>query len=360
MLATPPGRFHIMSVLIFAHHNDEHALAVRRALMAEGRHCAIFCSDEFPVGTTVSVDPSVREWRLDGPLIGADVADFDVVWNRRNKPAALVAALHPDDRLVAQTESTLFLREMRLTVAAEHQVWINKEHRQRALAAKPAQLALAHSVGLTIPRTLVSNDPARIRQFVRDTAPTIVKALDKIGWEDEEGQVVLPTTMVTLADCEDDVALSACPMIYQQRVDKAYELRVVMFGDDLLAVRLDSQSAPDGQVDWRAAAPNSFAIAETTLPDDLVARLRTFCRRADVLHGSFDLAITPEGEAVFFEFNVQGQSLWIENWNADIRVLDRLVQFLLNPVREFRFSAAARHDFASYLASEQQRATVRA
>lgn len=342
-----------MNVLIYGHRNDEHALAVRRALIADGHRCAIFCSDEYPVESSISIDPAAGEWRLAGPMIDDDVRQFDVVWNRRNKPAAAMADLHADDQEVARGECTTFLRDLRPSLPCEGQVWVNKEHRQRAISAKPAQLALAHAAGLTIPPTLVSNDPDRVRAFVQAHGSAIVKALDKIGWEDDEGQVVLPTTMMTIGDCDDDVSIRACPMIYQRRIAKAYELRVVVFGDELLAVRLDSQSVEAARVDWRAAPPNSFAITEVSLPDDVVARLRDFCRRADVLHGSFDLAVTPEGETVFFEFNAQGQSLWIEDWNPRIRVLDRLVQFMASPARGYRYEADGRHSFADYLASER-------
>lgn len=341
-----------MTILIYGHNHDEHALAVRHALMSEGHECAVMCSDEFPVAATVSIVPVEGRWRFRGPLIDHDVAAFDTVWNRRNKPAADMPDLHPDDRAVARAESTRFLRELRLTVPSEGQIWVNPEPCQRAIAAKPAQLALAHAVGLTIPATLISNDPDEVRRFVGAAPQAIVKALDKILWEDEAGQVVLPTTGVALDDCDDDVAIRACPMIYQHRIDKQYELRVVVFGDELLAVRLDSQRVEAGRLDWRAAPPSSFPIHEVKLPDGMAHRLRAFCRQAGVLHGSFDLAVTPGGEIVFFEFNPQGQSLWIEDWNPDIRVLDRLVQFLLNPVRAFRYHATGRHAFGDYLARE--------
>jgi len=349
-----------MRLLIYGHSHDEHALAVARALVADGHDCAIFNSDDFPVGSTISIDPAAGDWRLRGAMIDRDAQDFDVVWNRRNKPAASMPGLHPDDRAVAQHECTVFLRELRLSVPRDGQIWVNKERRQRAIAAKPAQLGLAHGVGLAIPRTLVSNDPARVRAFVGEADSAIVKALDRIGWEDDEGEVVLPTTIITSDDCDDDVSIRACPMIYQHRVAKAYELRVVMFGDDLLAVRLDSQSVESARVDWRAAKPNSFDIAEVRLADDLVAKLRAFARRADVVHGSFDLAVTPQGEAIFFEFNAQGQSLWIEDWNPRIRVLDRLAAFMASPTRCFRYDGVQRHSFADYLAFEQDGAAANA
>ncbi len=355
----PPRPF-AMRILIYGHTHDEHALAVRRALVADGHGCAIFNSDDFPAGSAISIDPAAGDWRLTGSMIDNDAQDFDVVWNRRNKPAAYMPALHPDDRAVAQHESTVFLRDLRLSIPRDGQIWVNKERRQRAISAKPAQLALAHSVGLTIPPTLVSNDPARVRAFVGAADSVIVKALDKIGWEDAEGQVVLPTTIVTSDDCDDDVSIRACPMIYQHRVAKAYELRVVMFGDDLLAVRLDSQSVDSARVDWRAAKPNSFEIAQVSLADDLVAKLRAFAKRADVLHGSFDLAVTPQGETVFFEYNAQGQTLWIEDWNPRIRVLDRLAAFMAAPTRSFRYDAVPRHSFADYLAFEKDDAAASA
>lgn len=346
-----------MSVLIFGHENDEHALAVRQALLSESIACEIFCNDLYPRASTISIDPACGAADLEGPDISAVFSRFDTVWNRRRKPAGLPDDIHPADRAIARSECEALLQQLRI-VEYPHQTWVNPEVSQFRIRGKLNQLMLAHAVGLTIPKTLISNDPVRVRAFLSDTPEAIVKAIDKQGWSEDGTDIVLPTSPVTFHDCDDDTSISMCPMIYQERVEKAFELRIVVFGDELVCVRLDSQERTDSRTDWRSAPPNSFPIKQIDVPRDLAGRIRAFCHRAGIIHGSFDFAIDQRGNAVFFELNVQGQSLWIEDWNPDIRILDRLVAFLKAPARTYRYSGAQRHSFRDFLDRHRPMASV--
>ncbi len=344
-----------MSVLIFGHENDEHSRAVCEALIAEGVSCAIFCNDAYPRATSVSLDPASGIVEFDGPEGSGRFGDFQTVWNRRRKPASLPSFVHEADRAIALSESETFLQELR-NIGFAQQIWVNPEVSQFKIRGKTNQLLLARLVGLTVPRTLISNDPGRVREFLRETPRAVAKAVNKQGWAEDGVDIVLPTSPVTISDCDDDASIQMCPMIYQEQIDKAFELRVVVFGDELLCVKLDSQTREESRTDWRNAAPNSFPIEEIAPPASLTKRIRRFCRRADILHGSFDFAVDEDGNAIFFELNVQGQSLWIEDWNPAIRVLDRLVEFLKAPSRHYRYSGVARHAFGSYFERTSQTA----
>jgi hypothetical protein len=55
--------------------------------------------------------------------------------------------------------------------------WVNHPLRNAAADYKPAQLALAQRLGLTVPPTLVTNDPAEAREFIDAHGQVIYKTL---------------------------------------------------------------------------------------------------------------------------------------------------------------------------------------
>lgn len=61
--------------------------------------------------------------------------------------------------------------------ALDNPLWLNHPLRDAAADYKPAQLALAQRLGLTVPPTLVTNDPEAAREFIRQHGQVIYKTL---------------------------------------------------------------------------------------------------------------------------------------------------------------------------------------
>ncbi len=53
-------------------------------------------------------------------------------------------------------------------------------------------------------------------------------------------------------------------------------------------------------------------------------------KKLGLVFGCFDFIVTPDNEYYFLEINEQGQFLWIEEVNPDIKMLDAFVNFLIN------------------------------
>lgn len=153
-----------------------------------------------------------------------------------------------------------------------------------------------------------------------------------MSWTEDGAVVALPTTRIRLEQIVDEVSVQSCPMIYQELVEKSYELRVVVFGNRTLWVKLHSQEGDRYRDDWRQGVLTEMKVERVAPPHGLERLILEFCRRASLLHASFDIAISPDGSAIFFEVNEQGQTLWIEEVNPEIPVLDMLVRFLANPL----------------------------
>ena len=119
---------------------------------------------------------------------------------------------------------------------------------------------------------------------------------------------------------------------------KAFELRITYFGNYPVAVKLRSQEHPKGQLDWRAIPTHELDIELYQLPEKIHEKCIALMEVFGLLFGCFDFIVTPKNEYYFLEINEQGQFLWIEELNSDIKMLDIFTQFLINKDKYFQYS----------------------
>jgi glutathione synthase/RimK-type ligase-like ATP-grasp enzyme len=208
--------------------------------------------------------------------------------------------------------------------------------------SKPLQLEVAHRVGLTTPRTLITNDRAALSDFVAANAPThtIIKPLDTtfMGNPDRPGDTLFvgprPVTTAELAEVSDE-QMRTTPVIAQTLVVKEYELRVIVYGSHACFVKIDSQRHAASSLDWRMrqADASMFSVLETDR--SLAAMLTSYLHELGLYSGVFDLAVTPEGQSIFFECNANGEWMAIDQF-----VHGAIVQSVAEALAELHGSAA--------------------
>ncbi|MFI0780914.1 ATP-grasp ribosomal peptide maturase [Streptomyces sp. NPDC021212] len=188
--------------------------------------------------------------------------------------------------------------------ALDGPLWVNHPARNAAADHKPAQLAAAARLGLTVPATLVTNDPDEARRFITAHGPVITKTLRWTPYERDGIGLTSWAEPVTADEVDDTV--TAAPHLFQARVDKTADLRVLVVGRQSFAVRIDSSL-----LDWRKDY-SALSYSVVDLPDRLERALLAFLDRFDLPSGSFDLALDRDGEPHFLELNPNGQWGWLE------------------------------------------------
>ena len=338
------------SILIPTIARDVHAAAVALALEQQG-HRAIrwFCAD-FPEQCSISMSPD-GEAPTQLAVSDAQGQLFDtlpdIYWNRRLSPPVVDAGLPEGDRQFALRESQVLLSGA-LGLASQHAFAVNDVHRASRAENKVLQLAAARELGFTLPDTLISNDPQRIREFLRrhEQGGAIFKSFRPVTWESEDRLAMLFTARVTEAMLPEDALLRLAPGIFQACVPKACELRITCMGDELIAARLDSQSTHHGRTDWRVAQLSELAITPVELPVELQHRCRALLRRMGLVFGCIDVIVTPGGEHVFLEINQMGQFLWVEEMCPEVPMLQSFCEFLLSRDAGFRRGRAKGPSYA--------------
>lgn len=328
------------SILIPTIPDDLHAAAVAHVLERMG-HQPIrwFCSD-FPQQCTISMSPQDRAETSPCVVEGRGGLPFtqaDIFWNRRIAQPTISSELQEGDQRFAMRESSVLLAGA-LELLSQRSFSVNGLHEAVRAENKVLQLAVARELGFSLPETLVSNDPVRIRRFVREwaLAGTIYKSFRPATWKSNDGLAALCTAKVDEAMLPADAMLQLGPGIFQTYVPKAYELRVTCMGDEVIAARLDSQATQDGKVDWRNTDVRHLSITRVELPTPVQTLCRALLRRLGLVFGCIDLIVTPDGEYVFLEINQMGQFLWIEDACPEIPMLQIFCEFLLSRDPRFR------------------------
>lgn len=202
-------------------------------------------------------------------------------------------------------------------------------HANRA-RTKFQQLALASQFGVRIPRTIITNDPAEVRQFVALAAgDLLVKSVFTGNVERGGFEQALPSKRLSRERLSELCELvKHAPTQIQDYVEKRYELRVTVVGNQVFPVKIESQIHDETRVDWRrqiSLCPHSL----TEIPDSIREFCIRFLHSQALLYGAMDFILDPEGNYVFLENNPSGQYLWLEHATG-IRITDALVDLFVS------------------------------
>lgn len=315
------------SLLVLTQADDEHALAVQAAFRRWQLPCELLVTSNFPqsmeIDVTRGASLEIRDTALGASYqLGPDT----VVWNRRRRAGELPALDDEQNQRLCERECQEFMRGVYLLMA-QTGVWVNPLDAQHAMSSKLLQQRLAWEVGLRMPETHVGNAPGVVRGFVA-RQPTIYKPFYPWAFVGEAGRVARSYCTAIDSDAlPTDEWLRYLPGIYQERVAKAYEVRLTYLDGECVAARLDSQAHAGSTVDSRIGGYD-VPVSACTLPEAVEARCRELMRRAGLVFGCLDLIVTPEGEHIFLEVNPMGQWLWLEEMCPELRLVERFSALL--------------------------------
>ncbi|RMF15838.1 MAG: hypothetical protein D6757_03865 [Alphaproteobacteria bacterium] len=261
---------------------------------------------EHPADEGEVTDVSVQEVRTPD--------EIDMIW-LRNKKIMQIINNETDQRLYfSAREHQRLIHSLVRAYECRHFNTIDATIRQ---SDKVVQLQMARAVGFRVPKTLVSSNKSSIAKFVGEHENVIVKPLATNFVPpplDGSGEMVtLLTNMVTSEDLDrhDADSFAAAPAIYQRMIEKAYEVRLVAFGDECVAYRIDSQASEKGRLDWRRAQfEKIYHAMEAT--DEMRYLAAAYLKRAALAYGVFDLVVDRGGMLWFLECNSDGQWAWLE------------------------------------------------
>ncbi len=296
-------------VLLLTHSGDFYTVdLVAQALERRGGRPVRFNTDLFPSSVKLLAragDERTAHFHTDaGDQFSA--AEVRAVWARKLWSPRLADDLDERYRAMCIGESGAALEGF---LDSLHDArWINNLERQRSAENKQRQLRLAARAGLRVPRTLVTNDPAAARQFFAETeGQTVAKLLRPLHVSMGTAQPFVYTNRVRAEDLACAETLRHSPMVFQELIQKAHELRVAWVAGEVFAGALDASGTSSGLTDWRRAAPGECRWQKAQLPAEVSNSLQALMSELGLVFGAIDLICTPSGEHVFLEVNPSGE-----------------------------------------------------
>lgn len=294
-------------ILIISHLADPHATTVLDHLAQAGAEAVLFDTARFPREIRLDITHATGQRSVTQAVINGtrlDLSGVRSVWWRRPQHFEVPAdVLGSEDRGFAYGECHAAITGLWSCLDAH---WVNNPERDEVAARKAYQLKVAAGLGLRVPRTLITNDPARAAAFIdgEGAAGTIYKAFSATEQAWRETRLLRPEERAHLD------AVRFAPVIFQEHIRADIDLRVTMIGDAIFAAAILSGET-DYHVDFRMTM-DVAPISAHVLPAEIVVKLRAFMGALGLVYGAIDMRLTPEGEYVFLEVNPAGQWLFIE------------------------------------------------
>jgi glutathione synthase/RimK-type ligase-like ATP-grasp enzyme len=305
-----------VNVLIITHSEDNESINfVSKALAERGAGVIRLNTDRLPYPAMLTMTMQHGHTRLefcDEHGKQHNLQEVSSIWYRRMRSPQL-PNLETQVKAVSQDEAKASVLGL-LGVLDKQTYILNPPHLIRYAEHKPMQLELARSLGLDIPRTLITSSAKAAKTFYEQCAGKVVtKMMTTFAIYEQGLEKVVFTTPLSKAHMEQLDGLRYCPMIFQEMIPKALELRITVVGNQIFSAAVDSQKSELARFDWREDGDGLINAWEPyILPQSIQSKLLALMDSLGLDYGAIDLILTPDGRHVFLEINPAGEFFWLE------------------------------------------------
>lgn len=302
-------------IVVVARDDDLHAAAAATSLQRRHGCDTVIIDTSTVTSTPCAVRLSGTEHRRNfGDVTLEDVA---AVWWRRPQPVVPPPGNNPDFDEYRRVECEAFVRGLTWSTPAR---WVNNPGHERLASSKIVQLRAAADAGLSVPETLITNDPAQAEAFIASRSGRVIFKRTGVSRDLSLTQLIDHDTIRHLP------TITVSPTTFQDFVEPRADLRIVWMGTSGIAVHIDSASGA-GRVDSRI--DNSVDFSPFALPDHVHSGLRRMMAALGLAFGVIDMRWGVDGRFWFLEVNPQGQFAYLEILSGE-PIFDPLSDYLLH------------------------------
>jgi hypothetical protein len=336
-------RMPMKQFLILAEYIDVHADYVSWALKAAGYEATLVNSshDNCAADTTLYLEDA-----SDG-FTSTDWDNAEAAWCRR------LPQRSPLDKHLDENQKFSVGEERRFTkwlIEMQHAScplrWINTPAAVLLPENKFIQLKTARSLGISVPRTLITAQPERFRAFLRNEGRVVAKPLSGYSWEHESDVSLTFATILDGARAAElsDEDIAHCVTMYQQCIDKVADIRIVVMGADMFAYKITQEGEQHFDVRLGFYQENHLKYQGIQIPARLKRRISDLMDSLRINFASADFVLQADGEWVFLDLNPNGQWLFVEESFPESRAGQKFCSFFTKG----RVDPAAENLFPSF------------
>ncbi len=287
-------------LLIITHKTDFTAdFVINKLNQKQVKYKRFNCEDILSYDCLVKLDTSFSYSILGENTISS-------VWFRRTQ-LPIINELPLNERIYILNETDSLIKNLFSIIDGK---WISDPFSVYKAENKLLQLKIAKQLGFEIPSTLITTSKEQLKSFYKEQeGRIIVKPISQTRIDNKESPSFIFTNRITQEQINalDDFDLTPC--IYQKEIEKEYEIRVTVVGNNVFAASVDSQNDEETKVDWRK---KKLVFKEIEIPKRVVTFCIEILKSLNLSFGAIDLIKDKYGNYIFLEINPNGQWAWIE------------------------------------------------
>ena len=258
------------------------------------------------------------------------LSDFSAVWYRRGHIGMAFEGLIEKTALAQQVNNHLFTEAREIHKLARKTMWeqsLNKE--EDIYLNKLELLKLAVATGIRIPDTLITGNKTEVMAFAAKHQGIITKNFSPGIFIKDKDRMLGNSTQLVEQAMIDDLPDHFYYTLFQERIDKLFELRIFFIAGAFYASAIFSQNNEQTKLDFRNydhRKPNRTPPFQ--LPADIAAKLNLLMEKAGINCGSIDMMVSDKNEYIFLEVNPIGQFAQVSipcNYKIEKKVAEHLI-----------------------------------
>lgn len=202
-------------------------------------------------------------------------------------------------------EGFYYLLENKKSLGKFHTYQINKIE----------SLRIASLLGLKVPNTLITSSKVQLKSFHKNNNRVVTKGIHGVFRAILSNQIYTNYTEIITGEFIEGLPDRFHPSLFQEYLNKKYELRIFFLEDQLYSAAIFSQLDEMTTVDFRKynyKKPNR--IVPFKLPDDIEVKLKKLMNHLQLNTGSIDMVVTTDNQFIFLEVNPVGQYGFVSDW----------------------------------------------
>ncbi|MFB9903705.1 ATP-grasp domain-containing protein [Allokutzneria oryzae] len=215
--------------------------------------------------------------------------------------------------------------------------WMSRPSAIEAASWKGEQLQRARSMGLTIPKSLITTDPVAARRFAESCSGSVITktlasglGLEVVERASSSGSFPSgrnrDAPMAEKSNAADGVGF--VPWLLQEHIDKRAMVRVIVVGDAVFAAEVrsrDRQIAPTAST----RSDDEVSCEPVRLPATVAERCHAFVHSYGLTFGVVSMVQKGSGEYVFLENNPVGSFLYLQEQIPSLTIVEAVADCLM-------------------------------
>ncbi|GCC50895.1 grasp-with-spasm system ATP-grasp peptide maturase [Chryseotalea sanaruensis] len=190
-------------------------------------------------------------------------------------------------------------------------------------------LERAKSVGLFVPSTMITSKKFELINFYNSKGSIITKGVHRTIELNLNEATYSSLAEELLEQDIDNISDTFFPSLFQEKIDKEYEIRSFYLNGSFYSMAMFSQLNKETLTDFRSPSIKPLRSVPYSIPNNIQNRLGKLMKSLKLNSGSIDLVVDKKGDFYFLEINPIGQYDNLSkkcNYHLDRKIAEHLIE----------------------------------